>query len=163
MQAGKQRGALPLIRKFNEHSERLLKSAVCVVLALTSCPGSEDVPIDPRKTPTSGGEWIQGMLMMYAVLRMYTLTSSHSEHPVQSSHGYYSQIDLADLHNPESSAGVLLEMQDRQRYFEARPGAAPSAEQAPRPVRSCRLFSCSRHNRGTTDRSLTCCNATNET
>jgi hypothetical protein len=30
MQAGKQRGALPLIRKFNEHSERLLKSALCV-------------------------------------------------------------------------------------------------------------------------------------
>lgn len=30
MQAGKQRGALPLIRKFNEHSERLLKSAMCV-------------------------------------------------------------------------------------------------------------------------------------
>ncbi|ETW80595.1 hypothetical protein HETIRDRAFT_61689 [Heterobasidion irregulare TC 32-1] len=28
MQAGKQRGALPLIRKFNEHSERLLKSAM---------------------------------------------------------------------------------------------------------------------------------------
>lgn len=32
MQAGKQRGALPLIRKFNEHSERLLKSAMCVWL-----------------------------------------------------------------------------------------------------------------------------------
>jgi len=30
MQAGKQRGALPLIRKFNEHSERLLKSVMWV-------------------------------------------------------------------------------------------------------------------------------------
>lgn len=32
MQAGKQRGALPLIRKFNEHSERLLKASVYVPL-----------------------------------------------------------------------------------------------------------------------------------
>ncbi|KAH9033161.1 hypothetical protein EDB83DRAFT_2229356, partial [Lactarius deliciosus] len=31
MQTRKQRGALPLIRKFNEHSERLLKSAMCVL------------------------------------------------------------------------------------------------------------------------------------
>jgi transcription initiation factor TFIIH subunit 1 len=30
MQAGRQRGALPLIRKFNEHSERLLNSALYV-------------------------------------------------------------------------------------------------------------------------------------
>jgi transcription initiation factor TFIIH subunit 1 len=30
MQAGRQRGALPLIRKFNEHSERLLNSALSV-------------------------------------------------------------------------------------------------------------------------------------
>ncbi len=28
MQAGRQRGALPLIRKFNEHSERLLNAAL---------------------------------------------------------------------------------------------------------------------------------------
>lgn len=32
MQAGRQKGALPLIRKFNEHSERLLNSALQVVL-----------------------------------------------------------------------------------------------------------------------------------
>lgn len=30
MQAGRQRGALPLIRKFNDHSERLLNSALWV-------------------------------------------------------------------------------------------------------------------------------------
>ncbi len=30
MRAGRQKGALPLIRKFNEHSERLLRSALCV-------------------------------------------------------------------------------------------------------------------------------------
>ena len=29
----------------------------------------------------------------------------------------YSQIDLGDLHDLESSAGIILEMQDRQRYF----------------------------------------------
>jgi hypothetical protein len=90
------------------------------------------------------------------------LINSYLEHPDQSSHGYYSQIDLADLHNPESSPGVLLEMQDRQRYFEARPGAATSAEQAPRPVRSCRLLSWSRYNCGNTDRGLICCAARNE-
>ena len=33
MKAGRQRGALPLIRKFNEHSERLLNSALYVILA----------------------------------------------------------------------------------------------------------------------------------
>ncbi|KAI0305444.1 hypothetical protein B0F90DRAFT_1698089 [Multifurca ochricompacta] len=93
MQAGKQRGALPLIRKFNEHSERLLKSAI-----------STDGTGKRRKVDTGD------------------------------SHGYYSQIDLADLHNLESPAGILLEMQDRQRYFEARAGAAASVEQAPRPA-----------------------------
>lgn len=30
MQAGRQKAALPLIRRFNEHSERLLKSALLV-------------------------------------------------------------------------------------------------------------------------------------
>jgi len=32
MQAGRQKGALPLIRKFNEHSERLLNSALYATL-----------------------------------------------------------------------------------------------------------------------------------
>lgn len=32
----------------------------------------------------------------------------------------YETIDLDDLHDPEASAGILLEMQDRQRYFEGR-------------------------------------------
>lgn len=31
MQAGRQRGALPLIRKFNEHSERLLNTALWAI------------------------------------------------------------------------------------------------------------------------------------
>ncbi|KAH9040130.1 hypothetical protein EDB85DRAFT_2072294 [Lactarius pseudohatsudake] len=96
MQAGKQRGALPLIRKFNEHSERLLKSAI-------STDGT-----GKRRRLDSGDASDSG--------------------------GHYSQIDLADLHNPEPSSGVLLEMQDRQRYFESRAGAAASAEQAPRPA-----------------------------
>lgn len=30
MQAGRQKAAIPLIRRFNEHSERLLKSALLV-------------------------------------------------------------------------------------------------------------------------------------
>ncbi|KAH9083858.1 hypothetical protein EDB83DRAFT_2512159 [Lactarius deliciosus] len=96
MQAGKQRGALPLIRKFNEHSERLLKSAI------SNDGTSKRRRLDSGDASDSGG--------------------------------HYSQIDLADLHNPEPSSGVLLEMQDRQRYFESRAGAAASAEQAPRPT-----------------------------
>ncbi|KAH9016956.1 hypothetical protein EDB85DRAFT_1874739, partial [Lactarius pseudohatsudake] len=97
MQAGKRRGALPLIRKFNEHSERLFEFAIC-----------------PSSSPS-----------------YYLLQSG----------GHYLQIDLADLHNPEPSSGVLSEMQDRQRYFVSRAGAAASAEQAPRPVRPSRFIS----------------------
>ncbi|KAG6842122.1 hypothetical protein C0991_001615 [Blastosporella zonata] len=72
MQAGRQKGALPLIRKFNEHSERLLNSALGPA----------------AKRPRLQDE--------------------------------YAQIDLDDLHDPEASAGIVLEMQDRQRYFEGR-------------------------------------------
>jgi len=42
----------------------------------------------------------------------------------------YSQIDLDDLHDPEASAGIILEMQDRQRYFEGQTASAASAEGA---------------------------------
>ncbi|KAF7321699.1 hypothetical protein MKEN_00691300 [Mycena kentingensis (nom. inval.)] len=74
MIAGRQRGALPLIRKFNEHSERLLNSALGEISAAK------------RQKLNSDGD--------------------------------YGQIDLDDLHDAESSAGIMLEMQDRQRYFE---------------------------------------------
>ncbi|KAH7929824.1 hypothetical protein BV22DRAFT_1056017 [Leucogyrophana mollusca] len=77
MQAGRQRGALPLIRKFNEHSERLLNSAM-----------GDNPPSKRRRT--DGGD----------------------------SNDNYGQIDLDDLHDPEASAGIVLDMQDRQRYFE---------------------------------------------
>jgi len=79
MQAGKQRGALPLIRKFNEHSERLLKSAMCVWHTLSSHLDSEDVSIDPWTAVTNGEESIRAMLMMCVVSLTYTPTSSHSE------------------------------------------------------------------------------------
>ncbi|KAJ7187986.1 hypothetical protein C8R46DRAFT_933665 [Mycena filopes] len=74
MIAGRQRGALPLIRKFNEHSERLLNSAL------------GEIPAAKRQK----------------------LNTDNS----------YGQIDIDDLHLPEASAGIVLEMQDRQRYFE---------------------------------------------
>lgn len=73
MQAGRQRGALPLIRKFNEHSERLLNAAL-----------GEGPPTKRRRVEDDA------------------------------------QIDLDDLHDPEASTGIILEMQDRQRYFEGR-------------------------------------------
>lgn len=44
----------------------------------------------------------------------------------------YSQIDLEDLHNNESSAGIVLDMQDRQRYFDGRAnGAGQSGSEEP--------------------------------
>ncbi|KAJ7703002.1 hypothetical protein B0H17DRAFT_1233541 [Mycena rosella] len=85
MIAGRQRGALPLIRKFNEHSERLLNSA------LGDVPSAKRQKLNPEET--------------------------------------YGQIDIDDLHDPETSAGIVLEMQDRQRYFEGGiSNTAPGAE-----------------------------------
>lgn len=42
-----------------------------------------------------------------------------------------SQIELEDLRDSESSAGILLEMQDRQRYFEGQLMHSKAAEQIP--------------------------------
>ncbi|KAI0745821.1 hypothetical protein C8Q76DRAFT_606536 [Earliella scabrosa] len=79
MQAGKQKAVLPLIRKFNEHSTRLLDTAL-------GGPSVKRRRIDNGDTEV----------------------------------GRYSQIDLEDLHDNQSSSGILLEMQDRQRYFDGR-------------------------------------------
>ena len=78
MQAGKQRGALPLIRKFNEHSERLLKSAMCVWHTLSRHLCSEDISIG-RTGVANGEESIRVMLMMCVVSLTYTRISSHSK------------------------------------------------------------------------------------
>ncbi|KAH8828569.1 hypothetical protein DL96DRAFT_1603756 [Flagelloscypha sp. PMI_526] len=78
MQAGKQKAALPLIRKFNEHSERLLNSAL------------GDLPSAKRRR----------------------LDSSAAQ--------YVNDIALEDLVDPESSAGITLDMKNREQYFEAR-------------------------------------------
>ncbi|KAK7692566.1 hypothetical protein QCA50_004196 [Cerrena zonata] len=77
MQAGKQRAVLPLIRKFNEHSGRLLNSSL----------GEQPAK---RRRVDSGNE------------------------------ARYSQLDLEDLHTNDSSEGILLDMQDRRKYFEGR-------------------------------------------
>jgi len=76
MQAGKRRGVLPLIRRFNEHSEKLLDSAL----------GSQAKRRRLEAEPSN----------------------------------YADEMDLEDLHDPEGSMGIILEMQDRQRYFEGR-------------------------------------------
>ncbi|KAJ7135788.1 hypothetical protein C8R44DRAFT_769020, partial [Mycena epipterygia] len=92
MIAGRQRGALPLIRKFNEHSERLLNSVLGEPAAKR------------RKLNTDASDT-------------------------------YAQIDIDDLHDPEASAGIVLEMQDRQRYFESGiSNTAPGAEATPNVV-----------------------------
>ncbi|KAF9222739.1 hypothetical protein BS17DRAFT_783312 [Gyrodon lividus] len=86
MQAGRQRGALPLIRKFNEHSERLLNSAL-----------GEAPPGKRRRMDSGDGQ------------------------------SPFSQIEYDDLQDHESSSGVPLEMQDRQRYFEGQLGRVGGA------------------------------------
>ncbi|KAF7376366.1 hypothetical protein MSAN_00052100 [Mycena sanguinolenta] len=92
MIAGRQRGALPLIRKFNEHSERLLNSALGEISA-------------PKRQKLNDED--------------------------------YGQIDLDDLHDSESSSGIVLEMQDRQRYFEGGiSNSAPEAAQKPLDVKT---------------------------
>ncbi|KAG8981540.1 RNA polymerase II transcription factor B subunit 1 [Tulasnella sp. JGI-2019a] len=83
MQAGKQRQALPLIRRFNEHSQRLLDSAL----------GSSEPPSKRRKlTPVDGNDEVDD--------------------------DYMDQIVIDDLQAPPSTVGILLEMKDRQKYFE---------------------------------------------
>ncbi|TFK25165.1 hypothetical protein FA15DRAFT_687097 [Coprinopsis marcescibilis] len=82
MRAGRQKGALPLIRKFNEHSERLLNSAL------------GDNPTHKRR-------------------RLNTDEA-------------YAEIELDDLHADESTDGIVLDMKDRQRYFEGKTGAIES-------------------------------------
>lgn len=42
----------------------------------------------------------------------------------------YSQIEITDLNDTEISAGIILEMQDRQRYFEARMATVAEDEAA---------------------------------
>ncbi|GBE80685.1 hypothetical protein SCP_0304040 [Sparassis crispa] len=87
MQAGKQRAVLPLIRKFNEHSGRLLDTAL-------------GEPAAKRKRTDEGLDRL-------------------------------AQLDLEDLHDNQASAGILLDMQDRQRYFQGR--MESSAPQTPNP------------------------------
>ena len=79
MQAGKQRGALPLIRKFNEHSERLLKSAMCVWHTLSSYLGSEEISVGPWTVVANGEESTRATLLMCVVSFTYPPTSSRSE------------------------------------------------------------------------------------
>ncbi|KAI0789118.1 hypothetical protein C8Q75DRAFT_719004 [Abortiporus biennis] len=77
MQAGKQRAVLPLVRKFNEHSSRLLNTVL-------------GDPAPKRRRIDTGED------------------------------AHFSQLNLEDLHDNESSPGILLNMQDQQRYFEGR-------------------------------------------
>ena len=55
------------------------------------------------------------------VWRAVKYEARHS--PTFDSHSFkdlYSQIDFDDLHDQETSPGIVLEMQERQRYFEGR-------------------------------------------
>ncbi|KLO05745.1 hypothetical protein SCHPADRAFT_910823 [Schizopora paradoxa] len=87
MQAGRQRGALPLIRKFNEHSERLLNAA------------EGGFPSKKRR--------------------------------IDDGQSLYDIIDLDDLRDGDSSNGIVLEMKDRDRYYDGRTGDQSSSEDKP--------------------------------
>jgi transcription initiation factor TFIIH subunit 1 len=47
---------------------------------------------------------------------------------------YAQTIDLDDLHDAQASADIILEMQDRQRYFEGQISSSASAEEAAKNV-----------------------------
>ena len=57
MQAGRQKGALPLIRKFNEHSERLLNSALYVLCANCVVFIVLNLRVVETTLLQSGGDW----------------------------------------------------------------------------------------------------------
>jgi transcription initiation factor TFIIH subunit 1 len=110
MQAGRQRATLPLIRKFNEHSERLLKSALYVngtpiFPFYSSCVPA---PLLIKAAGYSGDE--------PASKKRKLAADPGNAAPI----AYYEQIDLEDLHDVEAAAGIALEMQDRQRYFDGK-------------------------------------------
>ncbi|TRM69400.1 hypothetical protein BD626DRAFT_393645 [Schizophyllum amplum] len=88
MQAGRQKGAIPLIRKFNDHSERLLNAAL------------GDLPKTKRRKLNDGQD------------------------------AYEAQIELDDLRDEQTSEGITLAMQDRQRYFEGI-ASQPMTDSAP--------------------------------
>ncbi len=72
MQAGKQRGALPLIRKFNEHSERLLRSAMLLTVLLRRVHVLNPLLTGLPTVPTSDADWVQEMRVTYVVPRTLT-------------------------------------------------------------------------------------------
>lgn len=121
MQAGKQRGALPLIRRFNQHSERLLNSALCVRIYYLDTEFS--FLLAAICLPRSVAELMMApKILQYAaifVLRIVLMTVQR-----------YDAIDLDDLRDPHVSSVIALEMKDRQRYFEGRVAddAAPKAD-----------------------------------
>ncbi|KAL1728800.1 hypothetical protein EV714DRAFT_274260 [Schizophyllum commune] len=92
MQAGRQKGAIPLIRKFNDHSERLLNAAL------------GELPKAKRRR----------------------LNNAQEE--------YEAQIELDDLRDEQTSEGITLAMQDRQRYYEGI--ASQSAVEDTPPIRA---------------------------
>lgn len=123
MQAGRQKGALPLIRKFNEHSERLLNSALYG--HMFRFPGLSLIclGIGVRCLPPNAGDWTrERSVFTIDMPNRWDLIHMVSQDP-------YGQIDIDDLHDSEISTGILLEMKDRQRYFEGRM-ASQAAEDA---------------------------------
>ncbi|CDZ98159.1 RNA polymerase II transcription initiation/nucleotide excision repair factor TFIIH, subunit TFB1 [Phaffia rhodozyma] len=93
MQAGKQRSSLPLMRRFNEHSEKLLKAI-------------DNGINDGIKSEEPSG-------------KRPRLDDSNVNNKDKDR---YAELDLDDLHTntPSTEIHLDLAMQDRQKYFEGR-------------------------------------------
>ena len=73
MQAGKQRGALPLIRKFNEHSERLLKCAWTSWCASVMMEGRREGTLSQRCPILSYNPWDYSLFFIAtSIVEMYS-------------------------------------------------------------------------------------------
>ena len=71
------------------------------------------------KTLTNGGE---SKIHLKRCVQPLSLSGRVDITRVLTADQHYSQIDLEDLHDNQASAGIMLNMQDRQRYFEGRSG-----------------------------------------
>lgn len=116
MQAGRQRGALPLIRKFNEHSERLLNAAEYAI------PGTHfDMFPHISQRSTKQATACQRGAHVTCPVSVYRSLNHFVQDP-------YSELVLEDLQGGDDLSGIPLEMKDRDRYFNGGPGMSQRTE-----------------------------------
>lgn len=143
MKPGSVRSSLPLIRRFNEHSQRLLNASLCVLLTPVTAPPVADRPGDCRYSgpaearSTSSGIDPGNAGVSYAASlgrRIAADTEKQARGIGQSMTGattseqYYREIELDDLRSRTSQAHITLDLQDPSGVG-ASGGAAGGAHQ----------------------------------